>query len=143
MGAAHVVRQDLQARDRVGMGFLAQHQVAVLLVRVRLLGFLLDADHPAPDRPGLVAQGALEREVARRVRRHVLLERVVVEVLVAVGEVRARDARRRPLAGQVVLDSDLSLLRTEAACHPVELGISRDPRVVGREVPRVLRQILD
>jgi hypothetical protein len=92
VGAPDVVRQDLQARDRVGVSLLREHQVSVLLVRVRLLRFFLDADHPAPDRRRLVAQRALEGEVARRVRRHVLLEGVVVEMLVAVGEVRAGDA---------------------------------------------------
>src|SRR5256885_10002158 len=39
---------------------------------------------------GVIAQRALEREVALAVGRDVLLERVVVEVLRPVGEVRAR-----------------------------------------------------
>src|SRR5207244_5997281 len=64
-----------------------------LLVRVRLLRVLLHPDHPAPDRRRLVAQRALEGEVALAVGRDVLLERVVVEVLRAVGEIRARDAQ--------------------------------------------------
>src|SRR5262245_65901635 len=86
-------------------------QVPVLLVCVRLLRVGLDADHPAPDGGRLVAQRPLEGEVRRRVRRLVLLERVVVEVLVAVGEVRARHTRRGALAGEVVLDPHLALLR--------------------------------
>ena len=71
------------------MGLLGQDQVAVLLVRVRLLRVLLDPDHPAPDDRRLVAERALEGEVRGRVRRDVLLEGVVVEVLLAVGEVGA------------------------------------------------------
>src|SRR5262245_46764437 len=81
VGAADVVREDLEPRDRVGMRVGREQQVAVLLVRVRLLRVALDADHPAPDRSGRVSQGALEREVGGRVRRDVLLERVVVEML--------------------------------------------------------------
>ena len=69
----------------------------------------------------------------------VLLEGVVVEVLVAVGEVRAGHARGRAGAVEVVLDPDLALLRAEAAGDPVELGVALDARVVRREVPRLLR----
>src|SRR5205085_2715914 len=112
-------------------------------VRVRLLRILLDADHPAPHRRRLVAQGALEGEVALAVWRDVLLERVVVEVLRAVGEVRARDARRRAAAVEVVLDPRLALLRAEAAGDPVELGVALDAGMVRREVPRLAREVLE
>ena len=86
------VTEALEARDRVGVRLLGQDQVPVLLVRVRLLRVLLDLDHPAPNGRGPVAERALEGEVGGRVRGGVLLEGVVVEVLRAVGEVRARHA---------------------------------------------------
>src|SRR5262249_33431072 len=57
-------------------------------------------------------------------------------------EVRARDARRGTLSGEVVLDADLALLGAEAARDPVELRIAFDTRVVRREVPRLLREVL-
>src|SRR5262249_53387085 len=63
-------------------------------------------------------------------------------VLVAVGEVRAGDARRRAFAAQVVLDPDLPLLRAEAARDPVELGVALDARVMSREVPGLTREVL-
>ncbi len=72
-----------------------------------------------------------------------LLERVVVEMLVAVREVRAGDPRRRPFAREVVLDPDLALLGTEAARDPVELGVAPDPSMVGGEVPGLSREVLD
>src|SRR6185437_3458224 len=100
---------------------------------------LLDADHSAPDRRRIVPQRALEGEVRLAVRRDVLLERVVVEVLRAVGEIRARHARGRAASREVVLDPRLALLRAEAAGDPVELGIALDARVVVREVPRLAR----
>jgi hypothetical protein len=46
--AAHVVRQDLETRDRNCMRRRRQHQVPVFLVGVRLLRVWLDADHSAP-----------------------------------------------------------------------------------------------
>src|SRR5712691_8945415 len=79
--AADVVRHDLEAGDRHRVGGWAQHQVAALLVSVRLLSVPLDADHAAPHRRCAVAQRALEGEVGLAVRRDVLLEGVVVEVL--------------------------------------------------------------
>src|SRR5581483_1206424 len=108
---------------------------AVLLVGVRLLRLLLDADHPAPDGTRLFAERALESEVALGVGRDVLLERVVVEVLVAVGEVCARDPRRRAGPCEVVLDPHLPALRAEAPDHPVELCIALEPGAVAAEVP--------
>jgi hypothetical protein len=72
----------------------------------------------------------------------VLLERVVVEVLRAVGEVRARHARRRAAPREVVLDPRLALLRAEAARDPVQLGVALDPGVMVREVPRFTREVL-
>ena len=88
--AADVVGEDLEPRDRVRVRVGREDQVAVLLVRVRPLRVRLDADHPPPDDARVLAQDALEREVGGRVRRVVLLERVVVEVLRPVREVRAR-----------------------------------------------------
>ena len=125
------------------MGLRREQEVPVLLVRVRLLRLGLDADHPAPHGGRVVAQRALEGEVGGRVRRLVLLERVVVEVLVAVGEVRARDTRGRALAGEVVLDPHLALLRAEAARDPVELGVAPDAGAVRGEVPRLAREVLE
>src|SRR5262249_20564871 len=49
VGAAHVVREDLEAGDGVRMGLLGEEQVAILLIGVRLLCVLLHADHAAPD----------------------------------------------------------------------------------------------
>src|SRR5439155_6955663 len=103
MRTAHVVRLDLEAGNRVRMRGLREQEIAVLLIRVRALRVLLDLDHPAPDDARRVAQGPLEGEVGSRVRRDVLLEGVVVEVLRAVREVGARHARGRALAGEVVL----------------------------------------
>src|ERR1044072_6678387 len=56
--AAHVVRLDLEARDRVCVRLVGEEQVAVLLVGVRLLRVLGDLDHPAPHRRGAVAERA-------------------------------------------------------------------------------------
>ena len=125
------------------MRLVGEEQVAVLLVGVRLLRAFLDADHSAPHRARVLAERSLEREVALRARSDVLLERVVVEVLTAVGEVRARDARGGSGAGQVVLDPHLAALRAEAPDHPVELRIALEPRLVPAEMPGLTREVLE
>ena len=63
VGAAHVVGEDLQAGDRVGVGVLGQQQVARLLEGVGLLGVAVDLDHAAPDGARAAAEDAAEREV--------------------------------------------------------------------------------
>src|SRR5918996_2724032 len=141
--AAHVVGEDLEAGDRVRVRLRREEQVAVLLVRVRLLRVPCHADHPAPDGGGRVPKDALEGEVRGRVRREVLLERVVVEVLRPVREVGPRHAGGRALPGEVVLDADLALVRAEAAGDPVELGVAVDARPVRGEVPGLVREVLN
>src|SRR5258707_13330166 len=71
-----------------------------------------------------------------------ILERVEVEMLVAVGEVRTGHARRRALAGEIDLDPHLAALRAEAADHPVELAVALQPRLVAAEAPGLLRESL-
>ena len=93
--AAHVVGEDLEARDRVGVRVAGEQQVAVLLEGVRALRALVDLDDPAPDRARVAAQRALVGEVAGGVRRGVLLRGVEVEVLALAERVEAR-SRARP-----------------------------------------------
>ena len=118
VGAADVVGEDLEPGDRVGVRLLGEQQVAVLLVGVRLLRVLLDADHPAPDGVRVLAQRALEGEVGLGRGRDVLLEGVVVEVLRAVGEVGAGDARGGAGAAEVVLDPDLARSSSRSRRRP-------------------------
>ena len=114
--AAHVVREDLEARDRVGVRLSARG------AGCGSPGRRSSSARPARRgssraRPRVASSRSapLKAKSRRRVRRDVLLERVVVQVLVAVGEVGAGHARGRALAGEVVLDPDLALLRAEAA----------------------------
>src|SRR3954447_13563658 len=65
--AAHVVGEDLQPWDRVGVRALGQEQVAALLERVGLLGARVDLDHPAPDGRRAAGQDPAEGEVGDRV----------------------------------------------------------------------------
>ena len=90
--AAHVVRLDLQSGDRVRMRALGDQQVARLLEGVGLLGAGVDDDVALPDGAGAALQNAAEGEVGGRVLRRVLLRRVEVDVLAAVGGVCAGDA---------------------------------------------------
>ncbi len=102
MRAAHVVRLDFQVREGVGARAGAQQEVAVGLVRVGALRLGVHADQPAEDRAPRVLQRPLEEEVAGGVRRDVVLQRLVVEVLRPLRDVHAQHvhvrARRLELA---------------------------------------------
>ena len=137
VGAAHVVGQDLEARDRVGVGALGEQQVARLLEGVGALGARVDLDHPAPHRAGAVGQDAAEGEVARGVGRRVLLQRVEVEVLAPARGVGAGDAAVRAGAGELGLLEDLAVGRAEAERDPVQRAVAADDGALRAEDPRV------
>ncbi len=133
--AAHVVGLDLQPGDRVRVRLLRQKQVPALLERVRLLGAGVHLDHAAPHRARAAAEDAAEREIRDRVRRGVLLQRVEVEVLAAVRDVGAGDARARAAAVELRLHPDLPARRAERERRPVERRVARDDRALVREHP--------
>ena len=88
VAAADVVRLDLEVRDALGPRPLAQREVAVGLERRRAAGVLADLDQARVDAARLVLHGALEQQVARRVRGVVVLDRAEVVHLLTAGEVQ-------------------------------------------------------
>ena len=65
----HVVGQDLQAGHAVGLRPVAEEEDMVRQVGVGLLRPMLHPDHPVEARPRVVAQRALEQDVAQAVCR--------------------------------------------------------------------------
>src|SRR5918995_5211984 len=142
MGAADVVGEDLEARDRVGVRLLGEQQVAALLEGVRLLGAGVDLDHPAPDRARAVGEDAAEGEVRRGVRRSVLLRGVEVDVLAGVRRVGAGHLCVGARAGEQRLRAHLAARGAEAEHDPVERGVALHLGPVGAEDPRALVELL-
>ena len=88
-GALDLAGLDLEVRDRVGPAAVGEHQVAVRLVGLDALGDL--ADQHVADPHGvraLALQRALVVDVAAGLRRVVVDEQPVLEVLPGVGEVQ-------------------------------------------------------
>src|SRR5208283_4202449 len=63
VGAPDVVCLNLEAGKGIGLCLVAQHQVAVALVGVRLLRVLIDDDESGKDRPRRVEKGVLVEEI--------------------------------------------------------------------------------
>ena len=140
VGAADVVGEDLQARDRVGVGLGGEQQVAALLEGVGLLGARVDLDHPAPDGGRAGGEDAAEGEVGVGVRRRVLLGRVVVEVLPGAAGVAAGDACLGARAGELGLHPHLAAARAEAERGPVEAAVALAPGRAGWRRSRPARR---
>jgi hypothetical protein len=140
--AAHVVGEDLQAGDRVGVRALGQQQVARLLERVGLLGAAVDLDHAAPDRGGAAVEDPAEGQVARGARRGVLLQRVEVDVLAPARGVGAGDRGVRAALGELRLEEDLAVLAAEAERDPVQVAVAADDRPLRAEHPGLLVDVL-
>jgi hypothetical protein len=109
---------------------------------VRALGSWIDLDHPAPHRTRAVGQDAPEGEVARRVGRRVLLQRVEVDVLAPARGVRAGDAAVGACARELGLLEHLPVGRAEAEGDPVQRAIAADDGALAAEDPRRLLEVL-
>ena len=94
-GTLDLAGLDLQVGHRVGLAAVGEHEVAVLLVGLDALGDL--ADQHVADPHGvraLALQRALVDDVAAGVRRGVVDEQPVLDVLAGVGEVEAEQLGR-------------------------------------------------
>ena len=80
MRAADVVGKNFQAGHRIGLGLIAEHQVAHFLIGVRLVRAGLDLDQARKDR----ARGILERievkQIAGGMRRGMVLQRALIDL---------------------------------------------------------------
>ncbi len=112
--AAHVVRGDLQVRNRVGARCATEDEVAVLLVRIRLLCAFRDLDQARVHRACMPLECALELEIAGGVRRLMKLPGVVIEELIPIGKEDAQHLGQGVAAPQVRGDRRLGELRARA-----------------------------
>ena len=100
MGAFHVVGVDLQLRLGIDLGVVGKQQVAVGLLRVRLLRILVDDDASVEDAVGVAVENAVVELPAAAMRAGVLDEHVVIHMLPAAGDEQAVDQALAALAGQ-------------------------------------------
>src|SRR5215208_3540662 len=125
VGAPHVVGQDLEVRQRDRHRLVRpEDEVPVRLVGVGLLRPPLDPDEPAENGERLVPESALVQKIRVGVGGDVVLQRVVVEDLVRVGEVEPEHLRVAPRRREPRLD-----VRT------AQLGAQRDHQAVYDGVP--------
>ena len=142
VGAAHIVRLDLQARDAVGAGQLAQHQVAVGLVGVGLLRLRIDLDEALVHRPCPILQRALEQQVAGGVGRLVELVGVMIQVLPAAREVQAQQLAVAARSVQLHVDPVLAQPAAPRADEVAQQAVARQQHPLRAEVPRGVGQVL-
>ena len=96
-GALDLAGLDLEVGHRVGAGAVGEHQVAVELVGVGALGARADEHVADPHRVcGVALQRALVLDVVAAVRRAVVDEQAVLEVLPGIGEVDAQPLDEPP-----------------------------------------------
>ena len=80
MRATHVIGQNFQARDRVRTCLFAQHQIAISLIAVGLLGARRNINHALPHGPAAVAQRTFEQQIAGGVLGVVVLLCIVIHM---------------------------------------------------------------
>ena len=95
-----------------------------------------------PNRAAAIEQGALEQQIARAVRRQVVLLGVVIQVLIAVGEVEAGHAAFGALPVQVELGEVLGQMAPDGAEDPIQRSVPSQTGPFVGEVPDVLAPTL-
>ena len=142
MRAAHVVGLNLQPRDAVGACGRVEDEIAVALVGIRLLRARENLDDAHVDAAALVLERAIEEQVAETVRRAVNLERLMVDVLVADGEIDAQQLGMAARALQVHIQEGLGEAAAPAHLDPAQVGIAAQHGAARQEVPRTVVEVL-
>ena len=97
MRTLHIIGINLQLRFGVHKRMIRQQQVVVGLLRIRLLGILVD-DDPAPeDSPGMLIEHSLEQLSAITMGPYMFQCRVVVQVLPPLEQIQSVDSRQASL----------------------------------------------
>ena len=99
MGTADVVGFNLQTGHAVGLGVIAQDDVAHFLVGIGLVRAGFDANDTAENRPSLAGQRILVKQVAGCVGFDMILERALVDHLFV-----RRDIDRKHVAARTLGD---------------------------------------
>ncbi len=89
MRATHVVSQDLQAGNGICARIFAQDEIPVHLIAVGTLSPGRDVDHALPHGTASLRQCPLEEQITRGMCCEMVLLRVMVEMLCAVGDVKS------------------------------------------------------
>jgi hypothetical protein len=97
VGTTDIVSQDLETGHGVRLGFVAEHEIAHLLIGVGLMGSLLDLDESGKNCPGAIAQGIVIEEITCGTWRKMILEGTLVDLAVSTcGIDREHDTARAP-----------------------------------------------
>src|SRR5438046_260154 len=81
VGATDVVGENFETRHRIGFCVVTQQKVANLLIRIGEMGMRLYSDQSTENRAGAIVEGVFVQEIARGVRRDVVLQRARIEFL--------------------------------------------------------------
>ncbi len=81
VGAAHIVRLDLQLRDAVRAGFVREQQVRIALVGIGLLRVRAYMNQAAIDSACRIPQAEFEQQIRHAIALRVILQRLIAEQL--------------------------------------------------------------
>ena len=133
MRAADVVGLNLEAGERVGLGFVAQHEVAVALVGVGFLRVGIDDNQAGEDRLRGAAEGVFVEEIGFGVGRLVNLECTLVEFLTALGDGEGEHLGERAGGLQLRERFVAGLAGAEVDVEGLDAGVAADDGAVGLE----------
>lgn len=142
MRTSNIVGLDFQARYAVGAGAAIQDQIAVALEGVSLLCAGQHFDDAHVDAASAMFEGTIEQQVTEAVGNAVQLQRLVVNVLAAGGEVEPQQFAMSAFAAHVQVEEGFGQAAAPTHLNPTQIGIFAHYGTAGEEVPGGMLEIL-
>src|SRR5438128_9292349 len=100
VGATDVVGENFEAGHRIGFCVVTQQKVANLLIRIGEMGIRLYSDQSTENRAGAIVQRVFVKEIARGMRRDMVLQRACIEFLLVFRDSDSKQIAASPLADE-------------------------------------------
>src|SRR5580704_7226634 len=119
VGAAHVVGEDFEAGHRIGFCVVTQQKVANLLIRIGEMGVRLYSDQSTANRAGAIVQRVFVKEIARGMRRDMVLQRARIKFLLVFRHRDSKQIATAAFAGEPAetLEARISRAKIQVQTH--------------------------
>src|SRR5438093_6022492 len=126
VGATDVVGENFEARYRIGFCIVTQQKVANLLIRIGEMGMRLYSDQSTENCAGAIVEGIFVQEIARGMRRDVVLQRARIEFLLVFGDRDSKQIAAAAFAGESAETFEARISRAKIQVQAHRRGIMID-----------------
>src|SRR4029077_2128410 len=140
--ATDVVGENFEARHRIGFCVVTQQKVTNLLIRIGEMGVRLYSDQSTENRPGAIVEGVFVQEIARGMRRDMVLQRACIKFLLVLRDSDGKQIAAPPFADESAETFEARISRAKIQVQTHRRSIMIDHCRVHLERDDVVRPIL-